>query len=111
MEATERIEIRSMSNEPLTIRPHILADFSFSPKNLFSFEKDTNYTVHRLSTVMEPAIGTIMEIQFVFVSIPIDILSIACGWCLKSFRSIFHYLTLKFHQIYIALFRVAKPFP
>lgn len=55
-----KIEICSTSNEPLTI---------FSLTFLSLFEKDTNYTDHRLSTVMERAIGTIMGIQFVFVSI------------------------------------------
>lgn len=53
-------KIRSMSNEPLTI-------FSLLGSSLF-LRKDTNYTDHRLSTVTEQAIGTIMENRFVLVS-------------------------------------------
>lgn len=53
-----------MSNEPFTENSPLFS--------LVLVQKDTNYTDHRLSTVTEPATGTIMEIPSVLVSIPID---------------------------------------
>lgn len=59
---------------------------------------------------MERAIGTIMEIQFVLVSISIDSLD-SVRLMLKAFPQLFHYLTLKsFLTPRVVNYRAGRPF-